>query len=95
MKYATWNLNFTDPNYGTGPEQAIADQGFRAEAAWSNGPVETGATILGYVYGEPTDLAIWNYQELTQDEALAFALQMNPNAYLTEDGRITAPREDN
>jgi hypothetical protein len=93
MKYATWNLNFTDPNYGTGPEERIAAQGFSAEGSWISGIAEAEGTILGYVTGTPvaSALADWNYTEVTQEEALAFATTINPEAYLLEDGRIAAP----
>ena len=95
MKYATWKLNFTDPNYGTGPEPVIAEQGFKAEAGWVNGQVEAGGTILGYVTGEPDVSALtpWEYYELTQTEAVAFAQIINPDAYLLDNGYITAPEE--
>jgi hypothetical protein len=96
MNYATWKLNFADPNYGTGPEDKIAEMGFGAEAFWANGPVENGGTILGYVT-EPQDeseLTTWNFTNITQAEALAFCLAINAEAYLLPDGRITAPYED-
>jgi hypothetical protein len=96
MNYATWKLNFTDPNYGTGPEDNIAELGFGAEGAWSNSAVESGGTILGYVT-EPVDelqLTAWEVKNITQGEALAFCLAINPEAYLLDDGKITAPREE-
>jgi hypothetical protein len=95
MNYATWKLNFTDPNYGTGPEDKITELGFGAEASWSNGPVENGATILGYVTEalNPAKLTAWEFQNLSQEEALAFAKTIAPDAYLEEDGRISAAIE--
>ena len=96
MNYATWKLNFTDPNYGTGPEDKIAELGFGAEGAWANGIVEDGATIMGYVT-EPVDeskLTAWEVTNITEAEALEFCLAINPEAYLLPDGRITAPVED-
>ena len=96
MNYATWKLNFTDPNYGTGPEHRIAELGFGAEGSWADGSVESGATILGYVT-EPVDeseLTIWEVKNITQAEALAFCQALNPEAYLLDDGRITAPIGD-
>lgn len=95
MNYATWKLNFTDANYGTGPEDKIAKLGFGAEGAWADGEVQDGATIMGYVT-EPQDeaeLALWDFQNITEKEALDFCLALNPEAYLLPDGRITAPRE--
>jgi hypothetical protein len=95
MNYATWKLNFTDPNYGTGPEYRIAELGFGAEAAWVSGEAENGGTILGYVT-EPVDesaLAPWEVTNISEIDALEFCLAINPEAYLLPDGRITAPRE--
>jgi hypothetical protein len=96
MNYATWKLNFTNPNYGTGPEDKIADLGLGAEGAWVSGQAENGGTILGYVT-EPVDetqLTTWEVKNITQGEALAFCLAINSEAYLLPDGRITAPFED-
>jgi hypothetical protein len=95
MNYATWKLNFTDPKYGTGPEDKIGELGFQAEGAWVAGTVETGGTILGYVT-EPQDeseLTAWEFKNITQEEALAFAKAIAPEAYLLEDGKIAAPIE--
>lgn len=88
MKYATWKLNFTDPEYGTGPEDSINAQGGTAEGAYPNGDVTQGALILGYFTGEPTDLEAWDFTELTEAEALAFVLAIDETASLGEDGRI-------
>jgi len=94
MTYATWKLNFTDPNYGTGPEPAIVKQGATAEGAHTNGDVTTGAKILGYFTGNPKNLAAWDFEELTQEQALDFVLSVNPDAYFLDDGRIVAPMPD-
>lgn len=96
MNYATWKLNFADPNYGTGPEDKIAELGFGAEGAWVAGVVENGGTILGYVT-EPQDeseLTTWDFANITEAEALAFCQALNPEAYLLPDGRITVPIEE-
>jgi hypothetical protein len=96
MNYATWKLNFADPNYGTGPESKIADLGYGAEGAWVAGEIESGGTILGYVT-EPQDesqLTTWEFTNITEAEALAFCLNINPAAYLLPNGRITAPIEE-
>ena len=96
MNYATWKLNFTDPNYGTGPEDKIAELGFGAEGAWVAGQVENGGTILGYVT-EPVDeseLTAWEVTNITEAEALEFCLALDSEAYLLPDGRITAPIEE-
>jgi hypothetical protein len=93
MNYATWKLNFTDPNYGTGPEDRIAELGFGAQAAWVAGEIQNGGTILGYLT-EPVDetqLTTWELRNITQSEALDFCLLLDPQAYLSADGKITAP----
>lgn len=93
MNYATWKLNFTDPNYGTGPEDAIADLGFGAQGAWVAGEAENGGTILGYVT-EPVDesqLTTWQVTNISELDALEFCLAINPEAYLLPDGKIAAP----
>jgi hypothetical protein len=96
MKYATWKLNFTDPNYGTGPEDAISALGFSAEGGWVDGQVEAGGTILGYVSEAQDESALtaWEFANVTEEEALEFAQAINPEAYLLEDGRIGAPIEE-
>lgn len=96
MNYATWKLNFTNPEYGTGPEDKIAELGYGAEGGWALGQPENGGTILGYVT-EPVDesqLTTWQVTNITQAEALQFCLGINPNAYLLPDGKITAPLEE-
>jgi hypothetical protein len=95
VNYATWKLNFTDPNYGTGPEARIAELGFSAEAGWVAGQAENGGTILGYLTEavDETELTTWEVNNITEAEALSFCQAINPEAYLLPDGRITAPRE--
>jgi hypothetical protein len=96
MNYATWKLNFTNPEYGTGPEEKIAELGFTAEGGWVAGQVENDGTILGYVT-EPQDesqLSAWQFTNITEAQALDFCLAINPEAYLLPNGKITAPIED-
>ena len=97
MNYATWKLNFTDPQYGTGPEDKIGELGFAAEGAWVAGSVENGGVILGYVT-EPQDesqLTAWGFKNISQLDALEFALALNPTAHLLPDGRIAAEVVEN
>ena len=95
MNYATWKLNFTNPQYGTGPEEKIAELGSHAEAAWVDGVVEDGGTVLGYLDGsqDEIELQAWSFTNISQEDALDFCLSINEEAYLLEDGRITAPVE--
>jgi len=94
MKYATWILNFDDPNYGTGPEASIAEQGESAEGSFAEGDITKGARILGYFTGEPTEVEAWSFTEITQQEALDFVLALDDTAYLAEDGRINIVMEE-
>lgn len=93
MKYATWKLNFDNPEYGTGPEDSIVSQGFTAEGAWVSGSAHSGGTILGYFTGTPTQLLAWNFTEVSEAEALEFCLAINPNAMMAEDGRFFVPTD--
>ena len=94
MKYATWILNFADPEYGTGPEDSINAQGGTAEGAYSNGDVTQGAEILGYYTGTPVALSAWSFKKLTEAKALEFVQAIDPQAYLGEDGTILVPYTD-
>ena len=94
MKYATWILSFTNPEYGTGPEDSINAQGGTAEGAYPNGDVTEGAEILGYYTGTPTALSAWSFKKLTEAKALEFVEVINLEAYLGEDGRILVPNVD-
>ena len=42
MKYSTWILNFVNPEYGTGPEATIVEQGGTAEGSYADGDVTGG-----------------------------------------------------
>ena len=96
MNYATWKLNFANPEYGTGPEDTIANLGFGAEGSWVAGVIENGGTILGYLTEpvEETKLTTWQVTNISQAQALDFCLAINPEADLLPDGRITAPMEN-
>lgn len=96
MNYATWKLNFSDPDYGTGPEEKILNLGGKAEGAWVDGSIESQGTIIGYLDApqDELELSAWEFQNITREEALDFCLSINPNAYLLPDGRITAPIEE-
>jgi len=94
MKYATWKLNFADPEYGTGPESEINLQGGTAEAAYANGNVTEGAEILGYYTGTPTGLTSWSFKKLTQAKALEFVKEIDLQAHLGHNGRVLVPYID-
>lgn len=95
MNYATWKLDFSDPNHGTGPEEKISELGFSAEGGWFSSVSAKDSTILGYV-SEPLDeaeLIAWEFKNLTQSEALQFCKSINIQAAIGSDGKITAPSE--
>jgi hypothetical protein len=96
MKYATWKLNFSDPNYGTGPEDKILELGSAAEAGWVLGEPEKGGTILGYLTQQidESELTTWQFTNISENEALEFCLAINSESYLLPDGRIAVPIED-
>jgi len=72
VTYATWNLRPIDDNYLDGPEATIVEQGGTAEAIWSAASPATGATILGKVSGDTSNLDAWNFITLSKAEATAF-----------------------
>lgn len=96
MKYSTWKLNFLDPEYGTGPEDLIVAQGIEASGAWAIGSITEGGKILGYLSAEPDleELSDWDFQMLTQADALALAQTENPDAEVMADGTIGVSVEE-
>lgn len=92
MRYATWRLDWADPQYGTGPESLIVERGGTARGIVANPDVVTG-TILGVVSGDfdTTGLDLWGFTEIATDAALAFAQQIAPEATLDDDGQIVWP----
>jgi hypothetical protein len=95
MNYATWKLNFNNAKYGTGPEDVISQLGGWAEGGWVDGVPENGGTIIGYVSSPQDELELepWEFQNISQEEALDYCLSIDPEAYILDDGRITAPWE--
>jgi len=90
VKYATWKLNFLDPEYGTGPEEIIVSQGIEVSGAWAIGSITEDGKILGYLSAEPDleELTDWDFQIISQAEALALAQTVNPDAEVMADGTI-------
>ena len=90
MRYATWKIDFSDdPNQGTGPEASVAVG--KIEGGFEKGPFE----IVGYVSDDAviTGLEKWEVTEITQEEALDYALALNAKAFLNENGHISSPIE--
>ena len=96
MNYVTWKLDFSNPNYGTGPEMAIADQGIKCESSWTNGEVSNGALILGYVTEPVNESALteWDVKNITEAQALAFCQAVSPDAFISDNGIIATPEAD-
>lgn len=89
MRYALWSLHFEN-ELGTGPEEKAYEFGGRLEAGPANDEVQNGGRILGYIiedFGD-ADLSVWQFQEITESEALDFALQLNETAHISSNGRI-------
>ena len=95
MRYATWQL-FWQPNehYGSGPESVIVERGGSAEGAFYTGDLHD--PIVGYVHGDVLldDLGQWNVVEITGEQALALAQEINPEASMNDEGRIVSPMPD-
>lgn len=91
MKYATWVLNWNDPEYGTGPESAASAGSIEAGPAL--GEVTEGAAILGYATDDINFAAFgpWAMTEISQQQALDLALALDAGAFIHESGRIGFP----
>jgi hypothetical protein len=85
VTYATWNLRVVDDTQLDGPESIIIERGGSAESIWSNGQVETGATILGKVSGDISNLDLWNLTEVSRQEAESF-IEANFTPYTDAEG---------
>lgn len=90
MRYSTWKLIYPDGTVGYGPETEANVNGTVLEASsW----VDPDGTILGYVYDD-IDVSLYTAYQLTEisaDEALAFAQEIDADAYFLETGIIGAP----
>ena len=96
MKYASWNLSSIDTNYMSGPQEAVKLAGGNLVAGMSGGSPEQGSKILGYIMQDfvQVDLSTWNFQELSQHDALLLAQSWDESSFVDDDGFITAPRID-
>jgi hypothetical protein len=95
MRYIVWHLTWPTEEYGYGPEQTAADNGAHLEASmWVNPDVEHG-NILGYLTGDldMALLAAWDVIELSEADGLAFAVNIDPGAYVMPDGVIGTTTE--
>ncbi len=88
MRYATWNVTFTD-NIGTTPEPIIREFGGQASGAFMVG--QWG--VCGYLSDNAVidEAAHWNCVEITQAQALTLA---GPTATINADGYFIFPNPD-
>lgn len=89
MRYATWKLNWqSNTRYGTGPEDVIGG----AEGAFYMGD-SPHDVIVGYVHSahDLAGLDDWDVQEISGEQALAFAQQISQDASMSSEGRIVFP----
>lgn len=95
MRYATWTLYWQpDERYGSGPESVIAERGGSAEGVLLTGDVHD--PIVGYVHGDVSlaNLDDWNVVEITGEEALTLAQNIDGEASMDAEGRIVFPVPD-
>lgn len=88
MRYFIWKINWDNPLYGTGPEGTASELGLSLEAS----SLSSGQTILGFSRSGNCDLeslSSWDVAELSQEQALDFAIAINDTAYMLEDGTIS------
>lgn len=79
MKYYTYKIDFNDsPVDGTTP--SVIQGGFEYEPHLLVGYSEDNLSTLG--------LEKWNVKEITLEEALILAKQVNENMVVQDDGRI-------
>lgn len=90
MKYLTWKLIWEN-NYGYGPESDAAKKGYHMEASEFSDADLSDGLILGYFFGDLniSEFEKWSVSELSQEDALSFALDRNPNAYITDNNYIS------
>jgi hypothetical protein len=93
MNYASWIIDFSDPKYGIGPEEELANHGIGASGFFSSGPLSLGGLVIGYLTQDADEAKFsrWRLKNLTSEQALNLAQQVNSEAYLDSEGQITFP----
>ena len=95
MIYAKWKLDFSaNPNYGIGPDSIVVARGDSIEGAFYVGA--SNDWIYGYLNDDfdYADLEIWQITEVTQEEILEKAQELNPECYIGENNKILGPIEE-
>jgi hypothetical protein len=90
MKYVKWSV-YSEPGASEGftPEPIIRERGGSADG----GLFITDTDVIGYVSDDAdlTNLEDYNVEEITQTEALALAMAVNPDCIIDGNGRIQSP----
>lgn len=93
MKYYTWKLNWSSGE-GISPTSYLNNNSTRLEPAFMIGdPTDPNSNIYGYlVFGtiEEKDLKSWNIVEISQEEMLFYAKNVNNEAIL-DSGFVVFP----
>jgi hypothetical protein len=95
MIYAKWKLDFSsDPNYGIGPDPIVSERGDSISGAFFIGA--SNDWIYGYLNDDfdYSGLENWHITEVTQEEMLEKAQELNSECYIDENGKIAAPVEE-
>jgi hypothetical protein len=93
--YAKWKLDFSaDPNHGVGPDPIVVERGDSIEGAFFVGA--SNNWIYGYLNDgfDYSDLEAWQVTETTQADMLEKAQALNPECYIGDDGKVTAPQPE-
>jgi hypothetical protein len=97
MIYAKWKLDFSaDPRYGIGPDPIVVGRGDSIHGAFFEGDGNSHNFIYGYLNDgfDYSDLDAWQVTEVTQAEILEKAQALNPECYIGDDGKVTAPQPE-
>lgn len=93
MRYAFWYFWADETGYFHGADEALTSQGFESYAGWCFGEPTNNAKILGYFKGEgnPTGLEKYNFEEITQEQAITYCLEYLPDIEVNQSGELVIP----
>ena len=90
MRYATWKVHFLpEAIEGSTPEMVIRARGGEA----SGGVSLDDFSVIGYLSdnAQTQNLTAWDFQEITETEALTLAQTLNLSYYIFTDGTFQLP----
>lgn len=89
MRYIIWKLNW-DGVYGKGPESYAFIQGIDLSPSGFIDSSSGDYLVLGFLRDDTDidELAEWEAYEVTQDDALAFAVDIDSTAAVRDSGEI-------